>query len=493
MNRYLRTTMKSTSNTTNTIAKRSTSGVTLMEVIFAIGVILTGLVGLAALIPLAANNARATLEMDRSISESTSSAAKSLAHSFNDLDALIIFDKPTVGSTGATGNYGYVPSSGLRTIEWKLSGQQNYDRPILATLPTPAFFYPGKLESPGYGHMPLDSGLNTGICIDPLGMPDPSYYSPSRTITTGDSAFDPSRFPYYGERYNVLAAPNEAVGAVGAPPAWPMSPRMWRATLRSPMYDPPQVVGGSPTNSLLRPYVMSSLAARKMFLGSGGVTQMLSEEKTDPRSIQMSQALVGSAYVDTARDVSSDYSWFVTLAPPFLGGDTFRQSVVVVRRRQAPVPIRANDPLALRSTAYTIEDASENPAAERLTWVGNSIGFTSGSGGEVQLYGSQSVTDEISTEQWVMLSRQPHTTGPLAPTGPAVHRWYRVLRVGETERVNGFAWPGGTHNVWRRWVTLAGPDWAFQDETTNTSPVDDTFCTIVTGAVSVIESEVVIQ
>lgn len=478
-------------NSSIKIANRRPAGVTLMEVVFAIGVILTGLVGLAALIPLAANNARATLELDRSISESTSSAAKGLAQSFNDLESLIIFDKPTVGSTGTVGAYGYVPSGRLRTIDWKLAGQQNVDPPVGG--PVPAFFYPGKLESPGYGHHALGSGLTSGICIDPLGMPDPNLYAPNRAPTTADSAFDHSRFPYYGERYTVLAPPNEAIGNPGAAPNWPMSPRMWRSTIRSPLYDEPAVVAGAPTQFLRRPHIISAIAARQMFLGSGGISQMMSEDKSDPRAIQMSQALVGNAYVDTSRDVSTDYSWFVTLAPPFLGGDTFRQSVVVVRQRQAPVPLRANDPLALNSNAYTIEDADDNPVAERLTWVGNAIGFSTGSGGEVQLYGSQAVSDEIEVGQWVMLSRQPHTGAPLVPTGPAVHRWYRVLRVSESEQVNGYAWPGGTHNVWRRWVSLAGSDWVFQDETTNTTPIDDTFCTIVTGAVSVLESEVVIQ
>jgi hypothetical protein len=54
------------------------------------------------------------------------------------------------------------------------------------------------------------------------------------------------------------------------------------------------------------------------------------------------------------------------------------------------------------------------------------------------------------------------------------------------------SWPAGNQAVWSRRVSLAGPDWAFQDEPagTNISPIDDTFMTIVEGAVSVIESEV---
>lgn len=487
----------------STLERRTQRGVTLMEVIFAIGVILTGLVGLAALIPVAANNAKTTLELDRSISESTSSAATGAVRSFNDANELVIFDKATAGSTAnATGSYGYLPSEGMRTIGWKLDRQSNYDPPINAT--TGFEIFVGKLETPGYGHMPLGSGLSAGVCIDPLGMPDPYFASPFTAVETTDSAYDNSRFPYYGERYNVLNPPNEAVGSPAGPggptgttPSWPMSPRMWRATLKTPLYDPPLRSPPLRELPLVRRDLIPATAVGSIFLGSGGLSPFAPKGTDDPRSVLLSQTVINGELIDSARDVSSEYSWFVTLTPPFLGGDTFRQAIVVVRQRQAPVPKFNQDPLALKRTSYTITDTEENPPAERVTWIEAANGFIGGAGGEVLIYGSQSVDDDIQAGQWVMLSRQPHelsATGvPSVPIGPAVHRWYRVLRTDEPEVINGYASPLGTQNVWRRWVSLAGPDWAFQDETTNTTGIDDTFCTIVTGAVSVVESEVVVQ
>jgi hypothetical protein len=102
--------------------------------------------------------------------------------------------------------------------------------------------------------------------------------------------------------------------------------------------------------------------------------------------------------------------------------------------------------------------------------------------------------------EWVMLSRQPFdlTVTPHLPIGPAVHRWYRVLRVGEptygliTTDLGEGNWPtaAGDPRVWQRTVTLAGPDWSFGISSPNVELRDDTFCTIVTGAVSVSESEV---
>ncbi len=452
-----------------------------MEVIFAIGVILVGLVGLTALIPLAANNARDTLELDRSISESTSAAASGLVQSFNDLGTLVIFDKPASGSPlRTTSGYNYVPTNGMQTVQWKVTTQSNLHPPISATPPPTIVFE--KLETPGYGHMASGSGLSAGICIDPLGMPElnlandfvssPTSSNPFTAVAAGDSAFDYSRFPYYGERYNVLAPPNEQIGTVGSPvpatpttPVWPMSPRMWRATLKSPLY-----AAGSP---LRRQQLIPALALRGIFRGSGGLSPFSSADKEDPRSVLMSRTNVTDSggtvsFVDASRDASTDYTWFATLAPPFLGGNSFRQSIVVVRQRQAPVPQRRNDPLALRKDNYTIDDVDENPTAERLTWINpvETFGFNGGAGGDVRIYGSQSISDDIKAGEWVMLSRQPHVLTPaIVPTGPAVHRWYRVLRADDAEYVSGYAWPGGTHDVWRRWVTLAGPDWAFQDET----------------------------
>ena len=95
-----------------------------------------------------------------------------------------------------------------------------------------------------------------------------------------------------------------------------------------------------------------------------------------------------------------------------------------------------------------------------------------------------------------MLSRQRHenSSGTYLPTGAAIHRWFRVLRAEEAERGTvdeDYVWDSGSTEVWRRWVTLAGSDWAFEDGAPDQR--DDTFCTIVTGAVSVIESEVELQ
>ncbi|TWT82014.1 hypothetical protein CA13_34690 [Planctomycetes bacterium CA13] len=470
----------------------SRDAVTLMETVFAIGIILTGLVGLAALIPIAADNAKATIELDRSVSESTSAAAMGRAQDFTKLDAMVIMDKAAAES-GAAFGFGVRPTTNLQTIQWKVSTQLQGTGGAVPTDPI------GKLDSPGYGHTAFGDGLAAGICLDPLGVPDPvlintSTDSPNFTtaVNSADTAFDYSRFPYYNERYRILAAPNESIdgnGTVAARPLWPMSPRMWRATLRSPLYPAASPVG--------RSQLIQAKTAESVFRGFGSVFGVEGLEDEDPESVLLSRYRIGSAQYDSARDASSNYSWIMTLTPPFLGTTKFRQSIIVINQRENPVPIRANDPLALRKDAYTISEREDNPSGERLTWVSRGIGFSGGTGGEVLLYGSDAISDKIKTNEWVMLSRQPHTVAPASPTGAAVHRWYRVLNVGAPQLgtiTTDFAepnWGGADFPVWRRWVTLAGPDWAFEDGVPDAR--DDTFCTIVSGAVSVIESEIDLQ
>ncbi|MCC9644418.1 hypothetical protein LOC71_19265 [Rhodopirellula sp. JC740] len=497
-------------------ARLMRTGVTLMETVFAIGVILTGLLGLAALIPIASNNAQSAMELDRSISESTAAAAISSVQQFNDLDRLVIYYKPVSTSAGPTGE--------------TLTGQVLSIRDALTVGGSPN---KNKLSSPGYGHSNDQAGLQAGICIDPLGMPDiRTLLAGPSTPTNGnyaddtsgapfaapvgtDSAYDHSRFPYYNERYKVLLPPNEAVTASDGPVAsgpvppnppqmpFPMSPRMWRATLRSDMY-----ANSAP---VFRHQIISRSYADRVFSGSGGLTTSKGFDNSDPASVLLTKTVVTSGVaIDSSTANSSEYSWFATLVPPFLGGNSFRQSIVVVKQRLPEVPRRIDDPLALQKRSYAIDDADENPRSERLAWVGNWIGFVGGAGGEVELYGSASVSSDIRTGEWVMLSRQPHRIGggPLtlgmSAYGPAVHRWYRVLRVDDPQygfiNAGGFGagWNDSDTNtnpeVWRRTVTLAGPDWAFQDETgSNTTHIDDTYCTIVSGAVSVVESEVVIE
>ncbi|MDA8745998.1 hypothetical protein N9N28_15340 [Rubripirellula amarantea] len=513
--------------------------VTLMECIFAIGVILTGLVGLAALIPVAGRNAQAAIEIDRSISESTSASAMGEIADLRNLDRLVIFDKtaagqPTVPDPDRTNDGDllvYEPSQTMQIITSRLAlaGDGRFNH----------------LTSPGYMHG-VGQGLTAGICIDPLGMPQPNFVASGSsnfvsdsyveggigieglagtpndqfqaTLTT-DCAFDYSRFPYLSERYRPIDLPNNAVAVggynaatiIGEPPVpgEPMSPRMWRATLRASTQ--PFTMGQVKQNELI-----TFRDALSIFQGSGSLAGLDANDKEDPRAVLMGRTSFGGTRADAGRERASRYTWFATLAPTESGA-TFRQSIIAVRDRVFTTPRRSDDPSALQKLNYTITDAEDNPEAEVLTWIDpeSAVGFQGGAGGEITIYGSQAVSNEVADNSWVMLARQPHviTTAGTdvvdSVSGPPMFRWYRVSRVGEVELEsdialfddgNGPTIFGTTAPVWRRRIALAGPDWTFDDDTNTNSgterndfTVDDTFCTIVKGAVSVIESEVFLE
>ena len=486
-----------------TYPRPSRYAVTLMEVVFAIGIVLAGLVGLAALIPIAASNAKATVEMDRSINESTSAETIAVLKQMIDLDSLVIYDKLAI-DTQPNQALGIVPEQNAISVRYKTENQGVQVNGGLTTI------YFGKLESPGYGHHPFGSGLTSAICVDPLGMPNPTFLPSEKydgafrlpidhTQPNPDNVFDYSRFPYFSEMSAVLAPPNENVTQAGGAPF--LTPRMWRATLAWDL----QNDGIKPVN---RNEVIPHSVAQRLFRGFGDVSVLNGNEDGDPGSVLVSQTKIGVAtqLFDASRDESSRYSWFLTLVPPFLGGNNFRQSFVVVDRRLPMVPRRQGDPAALNQTHHVIEDAKDNPDSEVLTWVGGAIGFADGTGGDVLLYGSDKVSSDVRVGEWVLLSRQPYAapppnpTGPApppVPTGPPVHRWFQVLSVDEPEfgLINStFAeanWTGRDYPVWRRWVTLRGSDWAFGLGVNNL--LDDTYCTIVKGAISVVESTVVIE
>ena len=284
-----------------------------------------------------------------------------------------------------------------------------------------------------------------------------------------------------------------------------MGPRMYRVTLRSPLKSLRPSGGteygfATAPDHLLQPDLLPKAAIDRIFRSSGGIQTFASDLKDDPVSLQSTTSVVSDRLTDGSLTRATSYTWMATLCPSFTGGRSYRQSVIIIKDRLPPAPTRNNDILALQKNSYAITDADENPNQERLTWVGSNVGFSGGAGGDIRIFGSTAIDTDVLAGQWVMLSRQPHSvTGPpvvLEAVGPAVHRWFRVLRVGELDLTTPSNFPhGGTGPTWSRLLTLAGPDWAFQDEATgsNTSAIDDTFCTLISGAVSVVESEVVIN
>ncbi len=155
-------------------------------------------------------------------------------------------------------------------------------------------------------------------------------------------------------------------------------------------------------------------------------------------------------------------------------------------------------------------DPKQNAQSERVAYVCEASGFTGGAGGSVRLVANDSLLSDLTTGEWIMLSRFTstfdYTTDPL-PT--VVHRWFRVAAVDkEAQKVvtNGNASTGdsvlngklpltsGSASVWTRVVYLDGSDWNFGLDTSSTEDFsNNTFATLFKNVITVTERMVPLE
>jgi hypothetical protein len=172
-------------------------------------------------------------------------------------------------------------------------------------------------------------------------------------------------------------------------------------------------------------------------------------------------------------------------------------SIVIIRQRVVDVDYPVTAP---SGTPYGPQD---NGVSERVAYVTAASGFSGGAGGTDHLTASNVTSLELAPNDWIMLSAQL--------SGRAEHRWYRVVATDAEPEIlipdsDTFLEPGlsnlpapsgvyRTGEVWRRRITLDGPDWSFNFQNAAGTPIatsdatfgDNTYATIVQGVVSVTE------
>lgn len=425
-------------------------GLTIMEVLISIGVILVGLLGVSALIPVAAENARSAIRTDVAVRYGVSITSELRARGIGDLTNYIRRDNDP------------------RNDDFLGANTNTVARPIALGVPndSPSM----RLATNGNG-IPR-SGVLASFCIDPLLLSQ--FQTPAETTLSPNNrnAYDRSRFPYYNEYYNGLPRPNEQLANLGS--GFPL-PRMWRIA-------PPSLTSSV---RFLSPTVAWNFASSESELSFQSP-----DDRLDPvgQIVNVYQYNVAGSEASgigavASRQTEDLFTWFATLVPPPDGSNTYKLSTVVVERRGI-----GEAPLQTDMNPYLARTTRDNYKAERVVWIESAISL--GSTTEVEVYGNELVSDKIVANQWVMLSAQPAITvsGNVipSPTLPAVHRWFRVLQVGES--VPGtYTSPAGSFDGWRRRVVLDGPNWSFAN---GGSMIDDTYMTIIDGAVAVIENDI---
>lgn len=423
------------------------SAVTLIEVIFSIGVILTGLLGLLSILPLAgkraqesvglsvapvlASNVQADIQAEKFFN---SSRLRSITTSNGTQPTWLAPEKKyTVISTGERTQKADADNEPTLTIT---QGQALTETEYIAVVSETELGYRTiwDLQSSEPGFLAERIRIPS-FCIDPL------YAS----LTSAPSAAETQSgcyggcFPYYKQTDNPLVDPSTQ-GERGA--ATTRQPRMFRVgvTVRS-------------TNAL-KPF-RSVTSGLRLTERQDDLSLTRPTDKTLPAQfgVQSGMAKVTSdGLVYDRRIPSGEYTWIATVNP-LPGGVYASVSVVILRKR-----VRAFNPWPRNSAPET---PNGNPIDERVAYVSYANGFQGGAGGVVHLISNANTVSNLKSGDWLMLSHFASTgldSNTLFDTVIDYHRWYRVVNVGsQAERLPNSPWG----DVWRHKVTLDGPDWNF--------------------------------
>jgi Tfp pilus assembly protein PilV len=450
---------------------KSRFGVTVVEVLFAMFVILFGLVGLAAIIPMAARQANdsyamvhGAASMDNIVQElrgrgtieptqqqpwwmpndytadpflasagNYSNALASEALSFSDLRSVFteFQARKLLVDTGVT---------------WPNAGSATRDQQIRA----------------------LREGLAQGFCIDPVfcatQFRDSWNYSTAYTNDRGSATqgfMRRTRTPFFDETVGLISSgPNSARYAV--PPDVPVFnfPRLVRVSYQSG------------TNAAGAPLPVKKAMADMVGMSGTDVLQAIADDDKSAGALRGFQTS-GGALLSSNSDVGS-VSWMITMTPtentpPGVVPTTFNVSTVIFNGRD-----RVFD-----AVPFSVSGAEEYSRSEKLCFAtadsANNIGsnvpvYTAladlpGSDGgsmNIKLYSDAATNPSVRVGDWIMLSRRielgnlVNTASPPALIFPNDfkvihrHRWYRV-----TGTDNGETWP--------RVVRVTGEPWDYPE------------------------------
>ena len=450
------------------------SAVTLVEVIFAIGVALIGLVGLISVLPVAGRRTQDAVNLND---------GAALAHAvFDELKARGLLRQ----------------SAWVAPYDFSFASVANGTNNVIA--------------------------LTDSWCIDPLFVASPA----SRFNEANDSVDGYARgynrdsgngyrrllFPYYRAEQNPLVDPSISTDNTSG--GGPNNTRWWT----------PHVIGTVINNSTNQgdpgdasnpgaPVNFGDFHTRMLRVGLGrqfttgiqtkiesetrvddlnGLATNLTKDRTLNATLQGQQVVPGG-FAFGKKLTDGDLTWLAT-CNRIPGTDFMNVSIVILRNRDRGFPTyRVLEPDASGGSQVVAvaDEPNKNAIDERLGYVSFASGFTGGAGGTVHIDAPVNTPSKISTSDWVMLSRRVVTSGVVNH----IHRWYRIVSVGKEPQKLTVTDP--VHNVnreiWRHRLFLDGSDWSFgfPGGDADTSVVDNTYATIMTDIVAVSEHVVLME
>ncbi len=342
-------------------------GISLVEVIFSIGVILIGLLGVMSILPLAGRRAQDAVNLSVGAAMGDAVANEIMSKHWVQRDKLRVRWRGTLTAS--------VPMASPPLV--------GVNRPYPLVVPREPF------------------------CIDPMWVRDSV---PDRTVGSYDTAFFPYFQPGHSPDRNPAAPLNASSALADAPNLLPASlRRMVRVgVLRDTMAT-----------------LLSDAEAFGLVERSDDLRIDLPKDRSLPAMIKGSQANSGGLSYG-GRFANGEYSWIATVVPePTVGYATL--SVVTLRNRlrsdDIPETVGEEDP---QRNAQSERLTWIPPELAAYAY----SGFIGGAGGMVKIRGSLNTTSRVEVGGWVMMSGflpinhsyQPYATPIYRP----IHRWYRV-------------------------------------------------------------------
>ena len=435
-------------------------GLTLLEVIFAMGIILFGLVGIGLLVPYAARQANEsqtiTFNLANGMSASAMTKSSSLLVPSEESPWQFVEDtNPGVGDSNRTV---FTSFRDLYSGRDRFAGTNQplniYRQLFLNTLDFPTAHTDP--QSQAHAWININRALGTCFYLDPNFLGQQAFVSPTKVLRNSWAPFRRNRFPYYAEDFRP------------SPMTTGTTPRLVRISLRDS-----NTPAGTPLNGW-----MKASAARLLTSSYGGEIDQFPQSSNvgvPIRSMMTTENLNQLDHIpELIRGVTGTSrfggSWAIMICPdedtPIVpisqvripGGQTDYLSYA------APVlPEMYNVSIVLygkRNVAELTPDSSlvtgfasgvVLPEAEKLATVTavNNQSMTSGNF-EVVLTANTALDAKISAGDWIMLSRHVVHFEAAPLTGRYAmrqrHRWYRVVSAPSstsfplTVRISGTPW-----------------------------------------------------
>ncbi|HBJ34376.1 MAG TPA: hypothetical protein DDZ51_06350 [Planctomycetaceae bacterium] len=400
-------------------------GLSLMEVLFAIGVLMIGLLGIASVLPVGTRNAAQALRSDITASAIENQVSNALARlDGRPSQVLYPYSLPRLSALSASldPNYPTAPTTDL-------FGNSSLSN-LAASVPI-RDYVPDPMLPQAVGNPP------PAICIDPSFITAATNFRP-----TPLNYYDRTKFPCFDYNYDALTHPGIVPSLTSADP---ITPRMFRVSL-------------SAKDSVIAP---EHVVAKALLSERDGLPLNKPKDSTLPTSLffRPLDNPLDLSRADAQR--SGAFSSMVTVVPSNRAATNYDVSIIVFENRQLttntlgfdttnPALVFPLQPFATISSwvnQATLGPDSKTYPDEVMCDIVAAPDIIDGGLGTFTYEHSSACNPEIKSGQWIMLARFDATAG--------INRyaWYRVSQVIDE--------PVEIGNVYRATIEVRGMGWVF--------------------------------